>query len=410
MSFFLDDFIKRHRLAEAAIDGQDLNDQDDGNVNAPTDYGADDDTGGDAASAADNPPADNQPEGGDNPAPANAGGDDAPAQEPDIENPNPNAPDVATPDLQNPEDLDADTNDDGVPDTTPTDYGADDTGDDTQPTDAGGDAPTDDAPEGGDNPAPATYELPDDAPDSTPTDYGADDDTGGDPAPAATDAPEGGDAAPAADDAGANAPADAPDTTPTDYGADDTGEGDPAAGDAPEGGDAGDAPADAPDTTPTDYDADDVGDNPEAGGDDPGATDDAGAADDTATDDQAGGISQELRDAEAKLFSDLTPEQIVIRNNELKNQYIELYKTIDRSLSRLGNMTKLDKNLPILDFTSKKLTELKTLVNDYIINTYNTNGYLENQVNLKHFLLVLNAVNDILKHVKQPEEDIVNED
>jgi len=73
-------------------------------------------------------------------------------------------------------------------------------------------------------------------------------------------------------------------------------------------------------------------------------------------------------------------------------------------------MTKLDKNLPILDFTSKKLTELKTLVNDYIINTYNTNGYLENQVNLKHFLLVLNAVNDILKHVKQPEEDVVNED
>ena len=73
-------------------------------------------------------------------------------------------------------------------------------------------------------------------------------------------------------------------------------------------------------------------------------------------------------------------------------------------------MTKLNKNLPILDFTSKKLTELKTLVNDYIINTYNTNGYLENQVNLKHFLLVLNAVNDILKHVKQPEEDIVNED
>ena len=401
MSFFLDDFIKRHRLAEAAIDGQDLNDQDDENVNAPTDYGADDD-----APVTNNPaPTDNPPEGGNNPAPAaDAGGDDAPAQEPDIENPNPNAPDVATPDLQNPEDLDADTNDDGVPDTTPTDYGADD----TQPADAGGDAPTNDAPEGGNNPAPATYELPDDAPDSTPTDYGADD-AGGDPAPAATDAPEGGDAAPAADDAGTNAPADAPDTTPTDYGADDTGEGDPAAGDTPEGGDAGDAPADAPDTTPTDYGADDAGGDPEAG-DDPGATDDAGAADDTAADDQAGGISQELRDAEAKLFSDLTPEQIVIRNNELKNQYIELYKTIDRSLSRLGNMTKLNKNLPILDFTSKKLTELKTLVNDYIINTYNTNGYLENQVNLKHFLLVLNAVNDILKHVKQPEEDIVNED
>lgn len=399
MSFFLDDFIKRHRLAEAAIDGQDLNDQDDENVNAPTNYGADDD----AAPVANNP------------APtADAGGDDTPAQEPDIENPNPNAPDVATPDLQNPEDLDADTNDDGVPDTTPTDYGADD----TQPVDApaetddaGGNAPTDDAPEGGNNPAPAAYDLPDDAPDSTPTDYGADDDAGGDPAQTTTDAPEGGeDAAPAADDAGANAPADAPDTTPTDYGADDTGEGDPAAGDAPEGGDAGDAPADAPDTTPTDYGADDAGGDPEAGADDPGATDDAGAADDTAADDQAGGISQELRDAEAKLFSDLTPEQIVIRNNELKNQYIELYKTIDRSLSRLGNMTKLNKNLPILDFTSKKLTELKTLVNDYIINTYNTNGYLENQVNLKHFLLVLSAVNDILKHVKQPEEDIVNED
>lgn len=410
MSFFIDNFLKKNKeYLEATIDGQDQNQQDDENVAATTNYAEDNDTQQqqDQTPATDNTTdqpdtanaAEDNTDDTNTDQNADTGGavDDNPDADPnDIETPNPNAPDIATPDLQNPEDLEPQNTDDtGAPDTTPTDYSVDDTAP-TNPTPAVDNAPAADA-----------ANTPDDAPDTTPTNYGADDaDTGTADTPAADDTPTDptGDTA-ATDNADPNAPADAPDTTPTDYGADDTGDAatgnNATSGDAGEGGDPN-APADAPDTTPTDYGTDDTGEGEEG-------------ADDTATDTDTNvvdpnSITAQLQDAEAKLFSDLTPQQITIRNSELKNQYVELYRTIDKSLARLSNITKLDQNIPILDFTSKKLTELKVLVNDYIINTFNTNGYLENQVNLKHFLLVLTAIDDILKHVKSPEEDVIDEE
>ena len=182
------------------------------------------------------------------------------------------------------------------------------------------------------------------------------------------------------------------DDAPTDYTQDDQ----PAADDAP--ADTGDAPA---------------GDAPADGGDAPA---DDGTGDQTQdgadTGDDANGQDQlgtEINDLETKIFSNLSPEQISIQNTELKIQYIDLYKTIDKLVTRVDNLNKKESNLDTLDFISKKLQELKILVNDYIIKTYSTNGYLENQINLKKYLLVLEYINKMLSEINSYEKKNVQD-
>lgn len=210
---------------------------------------------------------------------------------------------------------------------------------------------------------------------------------------------------PPADDAGGDAPADdaGGDAGTTDYTQDDTAGGDAGGGDAgaaDAGGGEGDAGA-------TDYTQDDgggeEGDNPEGG--------EEGQEGDQ-TDDQAGddqqqptGLSDELKDLEAQLFSNLTPEQISIKDTELKMQYIDLYKAVDKVLSRVSNLNKTDENISVLDFVNKKLSETKVMLNDYIVKTYQTNSYFENQLNLKHFTLILEYINKILEGIKEKPKD-----
>ena len=205
---------------------------------------------------------------------------------------------------------------------------------------------------------------------------------------------------PPAGDAGATGGGDA---GTTDYTQDDTAggaEGD--AGGGAEGGEGGEAGT-------TDYTQDDGGgdeggaeggDNPEGGeeGDQPAEGEEG------QEEQQPQGLSNQLKDIEAQLFSNLTPEQISIKDTELKMQYIDLYKSTDKLITRVDNLSKSDENIQILDFVSKKLNEVRTILNDYIINTYKTNSYTENQLNLKHFLLIIEDINKILEGIKGKSE------
>ena len=78
-------------------------------------------------------------------------------------------------------------------------------------------------------------------------------------------------------------------------------------------------------------------------------------------------------------------------------------------ITRVDNLNKKESNLDTLDFISKKLQELKILVNDYIIKTYSTNGYLENQINLKKYLLVLEYINKMLSEINSYEKKNVQD-
>ena len=128
---------------------------------------------------------------------------------------------------------------------------------------------------------------------------------------------------------------------------------------------------------------------------------------DTATDDETpidseGGTdkSSELKDIEKELFKDLSPEQIQIRDKELKSKYLELYNTINDIITRTGNISKTSANSKLLNFITDKLFELKNLLFFYMENTYITKSYMENSVNYQQCLATLSMINKLFDEMR----------
>ena len=330
-----DEQDRRRSIFEVDINGQPANQDDD---DAPTDYTAGDDAGAE-----------------DTGAPANA--DDAPTP-----NPNPAAPQAAQQDDTNPTD-------------NPEDYTLPDNEDQ-------GDAP----PEGGmdtrmNTPAPAAAPTTGEGGgDAAPTDYTAGGDTGGD---------MGGDAG-GDPGAGGDASAEGGEGAPTDYtaGGGDVGA-DPNAG----GGEGGDPAAGGAEG----------GDPGAEGGGDPGA-DAGGADDDMGGDDNTGSsdsddYNQQIQDLDKDLYADLSEPQMDIRNKELKRNFASLYDMIQDIIERINDISKDTASVKPLEFVTNKLNDLADRVSDYLVYTYQTKSYTENEVNYNVFLVAVNQINDIIAKI-----------
>ena len=156
------------------------------------------------------------------------------------------------------------------------------------------------------------------------------------------------------------------------------------------------------DQPPTDYTQDDTATD-DQGTDDTTGTDTQ--TDDTVTDDNQQQMSNsellnKIKDLETQLFANLTPEQINIKNIELKTKFIEMHELVQKVITRIDNLKKTEENIHTLDFVIKKLSEMLNLLNDYITKTYDTNTYFENLVNYKTFLATLEIVTKIMNQVK----------
>lgn len=147
------------------------------------------------------------------------------------------------------------------------------------------------------------------------------------------------------------------------------------------------------DVEPTDY-------TKETGDDDNG--DDNG--DDTDTTDNRSdsssevdnGNNSELQSAENKLFADLTPDQMTIKNRELKQKFIDVYKTTSYILYRFNSVPKSSFNNKSIMFVVNKLNKLRDIVFDYISETFFTKTYIENSIMLQEFIVTLNTINNII--------------
>ena len=156
---------------------------------------------------------------------------------------------------------------------------------------------------------------------------------------------------------------------------------------------------------PNDEDATDYTQDPDDMGDEGNTEEDNGDGDteDTPTDDSTSGDgagSQQLKSLEGELFKDLSPEQMRLKNIELKQQYIEVYGTITASLARLEKIERNESNAKIVKFVSDKLNELKDLISYYLKETYDTKSYIENNVMYQKYLTVLNTVTEIFEKIK----------
>lgn len=136
-----------------------------------------------------------------------------------------------------------------------------------------------------------------------------------------------------------------------------------------------------------------------------------GEADDTSTDD--GGMEtetpendphQKLKELEAEIFDQLSEQEKEIKKNELKKLFIVLIEKSDVIIDLLQEVPKTDETVRVIDYVINTLTDLKTYLNDYVVNMYDIKTYLQNTVNFQKYLAVFDSVKAITEEIKRTSE------
>ena len=217
------------------------------------------------------------------------------------------------------------------------------------------------------------------------------------------------------DDGGDDEPAE---DSPTDDGASDDGDQNFMDDDSGDGdtSDTGEEPAsddgsaeDDSDQNFMDDDGGEGGDSAEGGGDDSGSEEAPEDGDNQQEgEEQPEGQDYDINKIEDELFSSLTPEQIAIKNHELKDQFIELYSIIGSTLVRINDISKSNENINVLKFITEKLLELREMIDFNITTAYQTRTYIENNIIYQQCIATLNAIADIIDNI--PKLDGRDED
>lgn len=151
------------------------------------------------------------------------------------------------------------------------------------------------------------------------------------------------------------------------------------------------------------------GDSAEGGGDDSGSEETSEDGEDQQEgEEQPEGQDYDINKIEDELFSSLTPEQIAIKNHELKDQFIELYSIIGSTLVRINDISKSNENINVLKFITEKLLELREMIDFNITTAYQTRTYIENNIIYQQCIATLNAIADIIDNI--PKLDGRDED
>ena len=120
------------------------------------------------------------------------------------------------------------------------------------------------------------------------------------------------------------------------------------------------------------------------------------------TDDDNGddeGSDYDIDKIEDELFSSLTPEQIAIKNHELKENFTDLYSIIGSTLVRINDIAKTNDNINILKFITEKLIELREMIDFNITTAYQTRTYIENNIIYQQCIATLNAISQIIDQI-----------
>ena len=107
------------------------------------------------------------------------------------------------------------------------------------------------------------------------------------------------------------------------------------------------------------------------------------------------------KDAENDIFNGLSDQDKVIKINELKDLYQDLYNRIITLYDKVNDIPKDDELIKVYNFVIDNLSDLKQFVYDYLTNTFDNKTYLENMVNYKKYLSTLNVINGILEEIRK---------
>ena len=139
----------------------------------------------------------------------------------------------------------------------------------------------------------------------------------------------------------------------------------------------------------------DAGDGSE-GGDEDGGEDTEDNPDDQGGADQP---EDELGQAEKELFKDLKPEQIAIKERELRERFQDLYQVVAESIDKLNKITKTTYDANMLDLVLRQLINLKDTILHSITKAFPTRTYVQNKVELQKLATIFNALTNSVRNI-----------
>jgi len=111
--------------------------------------------------------------------------------------------------------------------------------------------------------------------------------------------------------------------------------------------------------------------------------------------------AEELDQYEGEIFKDIKPEQMAIKIEELKQQYKKFNSVIVAAMEKLDDVSHTTYDDALLEFIARKLLELKELSRDYLLKTFNTRTYIQNQVELQRMIVAFNLVTNLISEIRQ---------
>lgn len=140
-------------------------------------------------------------------------------------------------------------------------------------------------------------------------------------------------------------------------------------------------------------------------GSDASGGDDFGGDDDDYGDSGGGENPDKIKELEDQLFADFNSAQRAIMSRTLKKKYNSLFIMCDDIIDRINDIPKAMEHIKAIEFVSLKLTEIKDMLSDYLYYTYNTKSYIENEIQYKRYIALLNQLNRYIAKIPTIKPD-----
>ena len=116
---------------------------------------------------------------------------------------------------------------------------------------------------------------------------------------------------------------------------------------------------------------------------------------------QAGGTEPPTEEENKDdIFSDLKPEQMDIKTIELKNQFKNINSVVTASIDKINKISRNTYDDTLVEFIIRKLLQLRDYSRDYVIKTFKTKSYLENQVEFQRMMITFNHISNLFNNIK----------
>ena len=146
-----------------------------------------------------------------------------------------------------------------------------------------------------------------------------------------------------------------------------------------------------------------------AGGDDAGG--DTSTDTSSSTEDETPEVDKDsLKAKDAELFDTLSPDEQQAKIKALKDLYIELYTTCETLMDKFNSVSlEYDDANSQFKRIVNTLYGLKKMISDYLLNSFDSRSYLENDIMFNRYLAVLNSVKNVSTELKNVYKDDISD-